>query len=315
MPNARTAEAVRLLVDDRLCGLSCHPNKFPCMAGLLEEITRFVGARPMVVAGPAGMFTAQVLRLEPTLPDIVNTLRMAVRSAQAQKKGWQNAEMLVGLDLCAGHGTPNRHRPSLQTLVRLPPRGEWVHNAAIKLHPARGEELAARTVCQELGHVPDGLIQVHTLTTCVGTLLVLVCHEAVLFTKSFARHLRDSTSLAVRQRLWQMAANEPRPGYMVLASHCQSSKTRCGTAFQQTAQRLADISGATVLLTMHAHARELAEMATRCAGLTPNSPEAATLLVHDAGSRELQVLAAVKLCKFGVSSGKAAELNSSTLRA
>ncbi|HEV3443201.1 MAG TPA: hypothetical protein VG099_01095 [Gemmataceae bacterium] len=132
---------------------------------------------------------------------------------------------------------------------------------------------------------PDELAATRRVQTAVGTVLVLVCNDAALFSARSQANLRGGPGLAIRQHFLEQAQAEPRPAYILLATHWQGTNPDMGgwsgEAFRQAREYLADKTGATVVITLRAPGKELETAATRFGVLGPRQDKVATLLVRD----------------------------------
>jgi hypothetical protein len=150
---------------------------------------------------------------------------------------------------------------------------------AVKLHPANGIEnsgLLGWVVCRVLGSIPPEFEQSRRVLTRAGDFLVLVCHEAVIFTGR--SRLKDPTKLLVRNYLRGQAIAGPRPDFTLIATHCLTR--RSGPAFKDAASKLADLTRGTIVTTMFAPRGELDLVAQKFPVVGPQASRVATLFIE-----------------------------------
>lgn len=111
--------------------------------------------------------------------------------------------------------------------------------------------------------------------------MILVCHEAILFSGRSQTDLKDDLAISIREGLTRGAKNEPRPRYIVVLTHWQDGRWRSGKTFAAAGAALAEETGSTVVMTMRAPKENLQTAAERFAVLGPNADRVATLLVED----------------------------------
>jgi hypothetical protein len=129
--------------------------------------------------------------------------------------------------------------------------------------------------------MPAELFQGHLAQTSVGVVLVLVCHELVLFSGRSIKNLRDDVGLAMRKQFAQAATCKPKPRYIVVPTHWQDVKPRSGIPFRDAASKLAMETGATVVLTMRSPKKSLGAAARLYDVHGEREGRVATLLVED----------------------------------
>ena len=78
--------------------------------------------------------------------------------------------------------------------------------------------------------------------TSVGTILVLVCDDAAIFSARSRSNLGNSLGLSIREHFMQQVHTEPRPTYILIATHWQGTNPETGRwsgeAFRQAADYL-----------------------------------------------------------------------------
>jgi hypothetical protein len=291
---APSAEVVRLIVDDQRGHGSPWANDL-YQRHFLREIVEFIGPTRAVLMTYAGTLTAYMPSLEPTMQSLhlgLAQLRHALNHVEfwppqrdgdgAKAKDGVN-EMLVGVD-----GAECAVATHLQTVVHL--RGEpqfSLRNTAIKIYPTSGERptLAGWQVCTALKRIPEDLASGRRMHTAAGTVLVLVCNDAAIFGARSKSNLGSKLGLAIRQHFLDQARKDPRPKYILIATHWQGKRRKTsrwsGEPFRQAAQYLADETGATVVTTMRSPRPQLAEAAGRFSVVGPRADKVASLLVED----------------------------------
>jgi hypothetical protein len=269
---ADSAEVVRLLVDDAR-GDTHWPNDL-YQRNVIREVANFLGPTRAVLATPAGMVTAAIPWPDYSPASLTAALD-AMRTAAARlAPAPSNPEVLLGLDGCIpGEATP------LQTVVRL--TGRSADQAAVKLYPAGSEKdtLLGWALCRAADGVLPELIQGHRVSTRVGIMLLLVCHEAAIFSGRSRAVLKDDLGLRVRRHFLEQAAVEPRPRYALMATHWLG--TASGPTFRDAARYLAEETGVTTVTTSFAPCGQLEDVARRFPVQGPNADRVVTLLVED----------------------------------
>jgi|GEM_PF-3683553 len=278
--SARSAEIIRLVVDEERgdCGPWVNADY---QESFLKNVQEFIGPTSAVLATYAGTITAPIDPPDPTLDSLrsgLGALQAALRRVHVGR-----GEMLLGMDGCVPGETTR-----LQTVVHL--RGEpdvSLSNTTVKLYPTSEERpsLLGWQLCEASGHVPDELVVTRRMQTAVGTVLVLVCNDAALFSARSQANLRGGLGLAIRQHFLEQAQTEPRPAYVLMATHWQGTNPDTGRwsgeAFRQASEYLADKTGATVVITLRAPSTQLEAAASRFRVLGPRENKVATLLVRD----------------------------------
>jgi hypothetical protein len=186
-------------------------------------------------------------------------------------------EMLLGVDGCVRGRTTH-----LQTVVHLSAQPEVsVKNTTIKLYPteAESESLIGWHLCRNNGGVPNELATARRVRTSVGTIVVLVCNDAGIFSARSRSNLRDSLKLSIRQHFLDQIRIEPKTAYILIATHWNS--TRSGQAFRDATHHLSEETGATVITTTRAERDQLVLVARRFQIVGPRSEKVATLIVKD----------------------------------
>jgi len=112
--------------------------------------------------------------------------------------------------------------------------------------------------------------------------LVLVCHEAVIFSGRSRAVLKDQLGLRIRQHFMEQAEIEPRPRYVLMATHWLGAGS--GPTFLDAARYIADEMDATVITTAFAPREELEDVAHRFPVQVPEADKVATLLLEDTWS-------------------------------
>ncbi len=123
------------------------------------------------------------------------------------------------------------------------------------------------------------------IQTSVGTILILVCNDAAIFSARSRKNLGNSLGLTIREHFMSQALTEPRLAYILIATHWQGTNPETGRwsgeAFRQAANYLSEKTGATVVTTMRTGRNELACAATRFGIVGHRSDKVATVLVSD----------------------------------
>jgi hypothetical protein len=109
--------------------------------------------------------------------------------------------------------------------------------------------------------------------------LVLVCHEAVLFSARSRAVLKDELGIRIREHLLKQAKADPPPRYILMATHWLSKTA--GPVFLDAARFLAAETGATAITTCFAPSHELDAVAQRFCVQGTNAERVATLSVED----------------------------------
>lgn len=269
-----SANVVRIVLDGER-GSCEHWSNFRYQRDFFPEVEAFIGPSPAVIVSPAGTITTYVASLEAEL----SSLQLGLAKLQAALSQCRpgDREWLVGLDGCVpGESTP------LQTVVHH--QGETrlsAANTAVKLYPAPGEArtLVGSRLCALHGAVPPELATGRLASTSAGGFFVLVCADAVPFSRRSFANLRDEIRIAVRQHLRDVATTAPTPEYVLMATHWQELGT--GGSFLNAANVLAEETGATVVTTFRAPKGSMAATAKRFAPVGPHAAKVATLLVYD----------------------------------
>ncbi len=272
---APSAEIIRLIVDESRGMITPPwPNEI-YNRHLIHEVVNFIGPTSAVMVTPAGIITTKMDWLDPvraSVPVALEIVRDCVRHADL---GSPRMALLLGVDACVpGIAVP------VQAVVHLgEERSVSLTNTAIKVYPSENGCLFGWHVCEAEGELIPELLQGHIANTHVGKVLVLVCHELVLFSGRSESNLTNSLGLAMRERYRQAATLNPPARYVVVPTHWQDE--RSGGSFINAAFELSKESGATVVLTMRAPKISLEAVANRFAVVGPNSDRVVTLLVED----------------------------------
>jgi hypothetical protein len=192
-------------------------------------------------------------------------------------------EMLVGVDGCLrGRAT------HLQTVMHL--QGEphpSLAKTTVKLYPTKEERatLAGWRLCEAQSQIPNELTLSRRVRTAAGTVLVLVCNDATIFLGRSRSNIKSDLRLAIRRHFMEQALAEPRPEYVLIATHWHGTNPKTGRwwgdTFRQAADYLTSLTGATVVTTMRAPLRELSTAAHRFGVIGQRADKVATLLVQD----------------------------------
>ena len=109
-------------------------------------------------------------------------------------------EMLVGVDGCVAGQTTH-----LQTVIHLRARPEVsLRNTTTKLYPAgdESESLIGWHICWSEDRVPNELATARRVQTSVGTILVLVCNDAAIFSARSRANLAIHSSCRFASTFW-----------------------------------------------------------------------------------------------------------------
>jgi hypothetical protein len=273
--NASTAEIIRLVVDEARGSSSPPWANEVYNRRLVREIKEFVGPTKAVLVTPAGIIATSMDWITPDRNSLAPAVGVVQRCLDELDLGDSATEILLGVDGCL----PGVALP-LQTVVHLgAERSASLSNTAIKVYPSENGYLLGWLLCEDAGEMLPDLFQGHIAQTSAGTILVLVCHELVLFSGRSESNLSNGLGLAIRERYRKAATTDPRPRYIVVPTHWQDART--GGSFINAASELAAESEATVVMTMRAPRASLATVANRFAVQGPNAPRVITLLVED----------------------------------
>jgi hypothetical protein len=277
---AKSAEIIRLIVDDQRGHCDAWANDV-YQRHFLREVQKFIGPTNAVLVTDAGSIKAYIQSLSATIGGLRSWLTALGTALSRIELG--QMEMLLGVDGCiAGQAT------HLQTVVHL--RGQLevsLRNTTIKLYPAgaESESLIGWQLCRAQGRVPDELAEARRVQTSVGTILVLVCNDAAIFSARSRSNLHDPLKRSIRQHFLDQANIEPKPSYILLATHWQGTNPATerwsGEAFRQAAKYLSEETAATVVTTTRAPGHELDMAANRFGIVGPRSEKVVTILVRD----------------------------------
>ena len=187
--------------------------------------------------------------------------------------------VLLGLDGCVPcQATPFQAAVYLSLKTPL----TW-NNTAVKLYGPSAEvsTLIGWRVCKRLGKIPIELLRGHCVQTRIGKILVLVCHESVLFSSRSQKNLKDELWTSLREQFRREATVEPRPRYAVILTHWQAGAGSSGGAFINAAANLAAETGLTVVTAMRTPKASLEDAADRFVVSGTHADRVATLLVED----------------------------------
>jgi hypothetical protein len=151
----------------------------------------------------------------------------------------------------------------------------------VKLYPAGGERdtLLGWVLCRAAGGLSPDLSGVRRVATRAGVVLVLVCHEAALFSGRSRAVLKDELGLLLRRHFLEQARLQPAARYALLATHWLGA--RSGPTFRDAARYLAEEVGLTAVITTFAPRADLEGVARRSPVQGPRAERVATLLVED----------------------------------
>jgi hypothetical protein len=278
---AGSAQLIRLIVDEQRGHVEPWANDV-WQRRFLREVSDFIGATDAVVVSYAGTLTAYIAPLNPTLDSLNSGLLEMQQALNGAELGPH--EMLVGID-----GAECNHATHFQAVVHL--TGQPVvsrANTTLKIYPAGKVEnrtLFGWRLCQQLAEIPAELAQTRRVETAAGTVLVLVCNDAAIFSARSMSNLKDEIGLQVREHFLAEAMREPRPSYILIATHWNgmNQKTRRwgGESFRTSAKYLNEQSGATVVTTMRAPRHQLEAAARRFEPIGLLASRVATVLVED----------------------------------
>jgi hypothetical protein len=271
---ARAAEVIRLIVDENRGHCGPWANDV-YQRNFIREVQQFIGPTSAVLVTDAGSIKTYIQALSATMDSMRSGLTAFEQTLLRIELG--QMELLLGVDGCICGRTTH-----LQTIVHFRShRQVALRNTTVKLYPAPGEagSLVGWRICEDLGHVPEELAIARRVETSVGTILVLVCHEAAIFSRRSFSNLRVPLKLSIREHFIRRSQTEPRPTYVLIATHWNSSKS--GQAFRHAAKFLSEETNATVVTTTRAPRSELASAARRFDIIGPGKEKVATLLVSD----------------------------------
>jgi hypothetical protein len=274
---ARTAKVVRLVVDGNRW--SPHWANEVYQRHALRDVSSFLGPTTAVVTTPAGMVTTTVAGLKGDIGDVSVGRTAALAALKRLDLGPSAPETLLGIDgVVPGEATP------LQCVVRMGDGPIEVNtlNTTMKLYPNNGESrsLIGWIAACDVGSVPVELMQARRIRTKAGEFLVLVCHDACLFSARSRANLGDWVGLRIREHFELAATADPRPDFVLVATHYQDTP-RSGGVFKNAASVLADVSGATVVTTTFAEAPDLESIASHFPTRGDRADQVVTLLVED----------------------------------
>jgi hypothetical protein len=248
----------------------------------LREIAEFLGKTQAVLFTPGGMVATEVSPLSDDLESLRAGLDEMSNALEGLERGALPLETLLGVDGCIpGKATP------LQTVVHLRGSGAsaTTSNTTVKLYPAGGEApfLAGWRIVRATGSVPEELTQARCLLTSAGPVLVLVCHDACLFSARSWAKLKKPLGAPVRDHLYAVAtaAGERRPAFTLIASHWRSESAKSGTVFKDAAKRIADRTRSTVVTTTFAPKASLENAAMHSPTEGQRADQVVTLLVEN----------------------------------
>ena len=272
---ASSAAVIRLIVDENRWANSFSNAVY--QRNVLRELASFIGPTKAIVVTPAGMITTTSDYLEGTLASVAAGRRLASVALGDLDRGASPFEVLLGIDGCvAGEATP------FQGVVHLAGGGRTATaaNTTLKLYPSNGEKesLVGWRVVSQLGDVPVELGQARRIATTAGWFLVLVCHDACVFSARSQANLKDGIRLTIRKHFKEAA--ETCPAFTLIATHTQDAP-RSGGVFKNAATVIAKETGGTVVTTMFAPAKMMEEIASSFPVRGDRGDEVVTLLVED----------------------------------
>ena len=275
-----SADIIRLIVDDQRGHCGPWANDI-FQKHFLRDIEQFIGPTRAVLMTDAGSIKVKVSPLSATLDSVQTGLKEFSQALSRIELG--SMEMLLGVDGCI----PGRST-HLQAVVHLQGKPTVaLANTTIKIYPT-GEEsssLVGWRVCSNLDGVPDEFVKSRRVKTTVGTILVLVCNDAAIFSARSRSNLGSKLGLAIREHFLKQASITPAPNYVLIATHWQGINPDTGRwsgeAFRQAADFLAKETGATAVTTMRTPKSDLVSAATRFCVVGTRKDKVATLLVGD----------------------------------
>jgi hypothetical protein len=248
----------------------------------LREVAGFLGPTKAVLVTPGSMVAAEVGRLADDVDSVRDALGELTAALNDLDRGSSPPETLLGVDGChLGKAAP------LQTVVHLSGSGTaaTTANTTVKLYPAGGEAdtLAGWRIVRAMGRVPDELTQTRCVQTAAGRVLVLVCHDACLFSARSLSKVTDPVRVMIREHFDQAAAatGANRPAFTLIATHWWGASARSGTIFKDAARRIADETGSTVVTTTCAPRESLEDVAGWSKTQGERADEVVTLVVED----------------------------------
>jgi hypothetical protein len=276
----RSTEIIRLIVDDQRGHCGPWANDV-YQRHFLREVQDFIGPSDAVLVTDAGSIKTYIQPIDATVESLNSGLASLEEALSRVELG--QMEVLLGVDGCIPGDTTR-----LQTVVHLRGRPHVsLSNTAVKVYPTDEEasSLVGWRICKGLGHFPDQLAPARRPHTMAGTIMVLVCYDAILLKGYSRRKITDSLKIKIRQHLQNQASLEPRPVYIILATHWQGTNPKTGRwsgeTFRKAADYLAEETGATVVTTMRTPRHEFALAADRFRIVGPRKEKVATLLVSD----------------------------------
>lgn len=272
---APSAEIIRLVVDEGRASCDGWANDV-YQRHFLRDIQEFIGPTNAVLMTDAGSIKAYLPPMRPTVDSLKSGL-LALGTALSHIEPGP-MEMLVGVDGCVRGQIPH-----LQTIVHVHGRIEpSLESTTVKLYPIEDEKpsLIGWKICEELCRVPEKLSPARRVQTGVGLVLVLVCNDAAIFGARSRANLKLELKKAIRTHFLQQSVEEPRPAYILIATHWQAGASG-GNAFRQAADYLCAETGSTAVITMRAPRAELRAAAHHFEVEGPRKEKVATLLVRD----------------------------------
>ncbi len=277
---APSADIIRLIVDDQRGHCGPWANDI-FQKHFLHDIEQFIGPTRALLMTDAGSIKVKVSPLSATLDSLQTGLKEISQALSRTDLG--SMEMLLGVDGCIpGQST------HLQAVVHLKGKPTVaLANTTIKIYPTGAEAslLVGWRVCSNLDGVPDEFVKSRRVKTTVGTILVLVCNDAAIFSARSRSNLGSKLGLAIREHFLKQASISPAPNYLLMATHWQGINPDTGRwsgeAFRQAADFLANETGATVVTTLRAPKSELVAAANRFRVVGSREDKVATLLVSD----------------------------------
>lgn len=277
---AESARVIRLLMDSGRTDYWWPNVTYQRFA--LRQVSEFIAPTKAVLFTPGGMVTTEVNPLADDVESLQHALDGLAATVNVLDRGTSPPETLLGMDGCRpGVATP------LQTVLHLSTSGAaaTAADATVKLYPAGGEaeSLAGWRIVRATGGVPDELAQARCVQTAAGPVLVLVCHDACLFSARSQSKVTDPLRLVIRDHLYQVAqaTGAKKPAYTLLATHWWAASARSGTMFKDAARRIADETCSTVVTTTCAPRESLDDVASRSRTRGERADEVVTLVVED----------------------------------
>jgi len=275
----RTAEVVRLVVDDDRweAGFANATYQRTVYRRLAEELDRLDARKVRLVISPAGMITVP---LDGEIPEDVGELgrvRRVVSSGLADAE-WSKAPF----DVLAGVDAVHVGRVPIQSAVCVTGGDPGKQTEpVVKVHPAPREVgwLWGWRVIWGADAVPPGILQPRLLPSQLGTVMPLVCHEAVIFSGRSLAKVTNEHQLTVRAHLDALLTHRSkRPALVAMCvHHVEQGHSK---VFLDAAAKIAAKAPIPVVPAMFAPKDQLEQQAERFAVLGDKDGRVATLIVE-----------------------------------